>query len=394
MGFWQFGREPDDIEIATRVITAATQNGYTIRGKLTIHFAEPQRQTDADAAADRCAQVAIALLREAQTHERVIGAEAQISTTLFGRYPIDVARARAVEVAALHVVGDPALSDELRRASTGMPASIPQPSIKIPSSQPGRTPRSDPPPLSVGGGPASYANPPGSVGPPLSGQPVSRRRGSTQLRSIQSMLMPPGTPPSGMGAYIAPIVRDSAARLLIGFLRAHDLITLRGVAIDANSAEALATLVPAADAPPGGYEASRATELSRWQATLGADVVTALHRETSAVSAYLARETMLHADISRTLAVAVVEATCATAFPNKVGLFEELDRFPDALSTPTPPWPPCPSPALVSAVAERLSAIADAGDDPVTMAAALTPLVSVIQEDLNVSAMIIKQSSS
>ncbi len=117
MGFWPFGRDPANIELASRIITAATQNGYRVRGKLTLHFMEPQRQSDADHAADRCAALAVAMLREAPDHGRVIGAEAQLSADLTLRYPGDVARARAVELAALHVVGDPTLSDELRRAS-------------------------------------------------------------------------------------------------------------------------------------------------------------------------------------------------------------------------------------------------------------------------------------
>ena len=95
MGFWPFGRDPAEIEIATRVITADTQNGFTVRGKLTIHFAEPQTQADADMAADRCAQITATLLREAPGHDRVIGAETQLSGLLFARYPVDVARARA-----------------------------------------------------------------------------------------------------------------------------------------------------------------------------------------------------------------------------------------------------------------------------------------------------------
>ncbi len=69
MPFWPFGREPAEIEIVTRVITAATQNGVKVRGKLTLHFSEGQRQAVADAAADRCATVAIALLREAPDPE-------------------------------------------------------------------------------------------------------------------------------------------------------------------------------------------------------------------------------------------------------------------------------------------------------------------------------------
>src|SRR5208282_704134 len=72
MGFWPFGRDPADIELVSRVITAAAQNGYRVRGKLTIHFQEPQRQADADAAGDRCATLAIALLRETPDHGSVI----------------------------------------------------------------------------------------------------------------------------------------------------------------------------------------------------------------------------------------------------------------------------------------------------------------------------------
>ena len=116
MGFWPFGRDPANIELVSRIITAATQNGYRVRGKLTIHFNDPQRQTDADEAADRCSAVAVALLREAPDHGRIIGAEAQLSADLTARYPAAAARARAVELAALHVLGDPTLSDELHQS--------------------------------------------------------------------------------------------------------------------------------------------------------------------------------------------------------------------------------------------------------------------------------------
>ena len=285
MGFWPFGRDPADIEIATRVITAATQNGVKVRGKLTIHFGEPQRKEDADAAADRCATVAIALLREAPEHERLIGAETQLNAQLLARYPGSIPPARAVELAALHVVGDPTLSDELRRASSSSslaplsgPASTPQPPRSSPqpgSVQPSATPTPTRPSSSIPA-PLSTASPQpphaGYGGPP-------RRRGSSQIRSIQSLLMPPGTPPSAMGAFVAPTLRDSAARLLIGFLRAHDLITLRRVVVDEGSAEMLANLVPSSDAAPGGYEGSRSGEIARWTQAIGADVVNALHHE-------------------------------------------------------------------------------------------------------------------
>lgn len=434
MGFWPFGRDPAEIEIATRVITAATQNGVKVRGKLTLHFVELQRQAEADAAADRCATVAISLLREAPDHERLIGAEASLSAQILQRYPTEVARARGVELAALHVVGDPALSDELRRASSSAgPTSpilggTPAPSSVRPISQhpsappaaPSSPTRSSPPasghpapvlpgtvtgPSNGPGGRHSSRPPAGAaaagleavhpgvqhlpvqhaVGAPTPAYgmpPVPRRRGASQIRSIQSLLMPPGTPPAAMGAFVAPLVRDSAARLLIGFLRAHDLITLRGVVIDEGSAEVLANLVPISDASPGNYETSRAPEIARWQATLGVEPMAKLLRETSVISVHLAEEAMVRAEVSKTLASAVVEAVCAAAYPDDPAVLTDIERFADL------------QPAeFVATIAHNLTSIAAAGDDPVPMTAALGPLVGMVTEDLNVAAMIIKLSA-
>lgn len=382
MGFWPFGRDPANVEIVSRVITAATQNGYRVRGKLTIHFAEPQRQAEADLAGDRCAAVAVAMLREAPEHSGVIGAEPQLSAELFARYPIDVARARGVELAALHVVGDPALSDELRRASSG---SGTMPAVKLGSQAPpptgrppGREPSSSPPSVR-----------PASVRPPMAAAPSSpgfgappRRRASSQIRSIQSLLMPPGTPPSAMGQFVAPLARDSAARLLIGFLRAHDLIAVRGVSIDEGSAEVLASLVPVSDAPPGGYESSRAGEIARWQATLGQGPMFALQHEVRVVSTYLAREALARVEVMPALADAVVEALVASAFPDEAGVLAELGRFP-ASTTPD----------FVAALSESLTRIAGTTEDPASIASALTPLLAMVKDDLDIAAMIIKQSA-
>jgi hypothetical protein len=391
MPFWPFGRDPADIEIVTRVITAATQNGVKVRGKLTIHFSEAQRQNSADAAADRCATVAIALLREAPEHQRLIGAETQLNAQLLARYPGDIPSARAVELAALHVVGDPTLSDELRRASTSgsvpplPPATQPPPRPMTPSGSGAASVRggtASSPPRSIS--PSSMPAPLSSPLPPHAGYGVPpRRRGSSQIRSIQSLLMPAGTPPSAMGAFVAPTVRDSSARLLIGFLRAHDLITLRRVVIDESSAEMLASVVPISDAPPGGYEASRATEIARWNQAIGADVVTALHHEASVVAVFLARTEIARADVNRALAAAVIDAAIVAAFPGEdEARYADAGRFPDAS---TPPF--------TDAVVHGLTRIAGCGDDPAAMTAALRPLLALIQEDLATSAMIVKISS-
>jgi hypothetical protein len=396
MGFWPFGRDPANIELVSRVITAATKNGYRLRGKLTIHFVEPQRQADADEAGDRCSALAVALLREAPDHGQVIGAEGQLSAELTARYPHEAARARAVELAALHVVGDPALSDELRRASgsgtmpkvSGPPSSMP-PAPGSPGDGATTTARPPAPSTPPGGrAPAAASSYGGAQGAPVSrGAPPSgaappRRRGSSQIRSIQSLLMPPGTSPAAMGQFVAPIVRDSAARLLIGFLRAHDLIGVRRVVLDEGSAEMLATLVPASDAPPGGYEASRAGEIARWQATLGQGPMFSLHHEVRAISVYLAKDALSRVELMPELADAVVESVCAAAFPEEAGLLAEVARLPSPMADD-----------FVSQLAHALIGIAGTGDEPDAIAVALAHLVAAVQEDLSVSAMIIKASS-
>jgi len=194
--------------------------------------------------------------------------------------------------------------------------------------------------------------------------------------------MPPGTSPAAMGQFVGPQVRDSAARVLIGFLRAHDLITVRGVSIDENSAEILANLVPLSDAPPGGYEASRADEIARWQTTLGQGVMFALQRQVKVMSAYLAKDALARAEVMPALSDAVLEAVCAAAFPDEAGLLEEVARFPTAAAA-----------ELIGVLAANLTRLAGTQEDPASMAAALAPLLGMVQEDLNMTAGIIKQSS-
>jgi hypothetical protein len=185
-----------------------------------------------------------------------------------------------------------------------------------------------------------------------------------------------------MGQFIAPTVRDAAARLLIGFLRAHDLIGVRRITVDEDSAELLANLVPASDAPPGGYETSRAGEIARWQVTLGQGPMLALHREVRVQCAYLAKEALVRVEVMPELAEPVIESVCAAAFPEEPGLLAELSRFPAAMPAD-----------FVRQLAATLTRVAGLTDDQVAMVAALAPLLANLQEDLGLSAMIIKASS-
>jgi hypothetical protein len=351
MGFWPFGRDAD-VETASRVITALTKNGLRVRGKLTIHFAEQVTQEAADSAAEECAQVAETLLREAESHESLIGAEPEVSGKLLAQYPMSAAAARSLEVAALHVVGDPALSGALRRASSGSMQAVRPASA---TSSPLPKPSSVPPP------------------------PMPRRRASSQMRAIRITPLPPAATPEQAAAMLAPIAHDAATRLLIGFLRAHDLIGVRSVEMDAASFD---MLIPQSEAAPGGYEASRAEELARWQTTLGAGSLGALRREAHLIACYMAQQAMLRAGVPHETADAVLDQVAAANL-NDADARAELVRFPDHL-------PPDFSADVVSS----LRRIVRGPENPSAMSAALAPLVGQIDEDLIVAARVMKPAVS
>jgi hypothetical protein len=108
----------------------------------------------------------------------------------------------------------------------------------------------------------------------------------------------------------------------------------------------------------------------------------ALHREVRVRTAYLAKEALARAEVMPALADAVIESVCEAAFPEEAGLLAEMSR----LLTPMPA-------DFVRQLAETLSRMAGASDDPTAVASALAPLVATVRDDLDVSAMIIKQSS-
>ncbi len=440
MALWPFGRDPANVEFVSRVVNATTKSGYRLRGKLTIHFAELVRQSAADSAGDRCADLAVALLREAPDQSGMLTLEASLSAQLTEKYPFELARAQSVELAGLHVAGDPALSDELRRPSAITPLSalgitpgsftpLPPPassappppgSIPPPAAMPvlsplpppvaayPRHPSSVPPPPGASSTPpppqvtqsklSSVRPPPGptSVRPPASQYPrppsvmppaaspgtMPPRRRSSQIRSVRALLMPPGTPPSGMGTYVAPLARDSATRLLIGFLRAHDLIAVRGIVIDTLEGDMIAAVVPVSDAAPGGYEASRAAEIARWKAALGDEAVDALFREAKVTCLALFARSLFEVQVMAALALAVVEASATAAFPEIEGATEDLGRFPAASS-----------PEFVAMVAESMTTLAGGREDKASMTTALTPLVQAVRDDMLTAAMIVQQSA-
>ncbi|HTN92066.1 MAG TPA: hypothetical protein VL242_50700 [Sorangium sp.] len=343
MGFWPFGgREPANVETVSQIVTAAAR-GEKIRGKLTLYFKEPQKQATADRAAERCAQVAGDLLRELGEQEPLLGREAELAAAIAARAPRNVPALRAIELASLHVVTErttqarraglaaaPPLVQEAPRAP--QPASsIPPPSGTgwgagaPPASTRGLGLMQGAPPI-VGRNSPSSVPPPKSVrSPPSSGAQRLRGVGASAARGSSPGLI--GSPPTVIAAALAPLLRDTSARLLIGCLRAHDLIIVRRVAIDPGAPEQLAALLPVSEAPPGEFEASRAAELSRWHSALGSPVISQLRTESCTISAQKARMALSTAQIAPGVAGELVDALCRTAFPGLALSSAHIDRY-------------------------------------------------------------------
>ncbi|WP_437924685.1 hypothetical protein WMF37_37520 [Sorangium sp. So ce291] len=346
MGFWPFGgREPANVETVSQIVTADAR-GEKIRGKLTLYFKEPQKQATADRAAERCAQVAGDLLRELGEQEPLLGREAELAAAIAARAPRNVPALRAIELASLHVVTErttqarraglaaapPLVQEAQAPRSVGAPrpaSSIPPPSGTgwgaPPASTRGLGLMHSAPPI-VGRNSPSSVPPPKSVrSPPSSGAQRLRGVGASAARGSSPGLI--GSPPTVIAAALAPLLRDTSARLLIGCLRAHDLIIVRRVAIDPGAPEQLAAFLPVSEAPPGEFEASRAAELSRWHSALGSPVLSQLRTESCTISAQKARMALSTAQIAPGVAGELVDALCRTAFPGLALSSAHIDRY-------------------------------------------------------------------
>lgn len=358
MGLWPFGRDPADVEITSRIITASTRDNVQVRGKLTLHFAEPQTQAAADNAADRCAALMEMVLREHPIHDDVLGSEAEMARKLLDRLPADIAPTRALELAALHIVGDPGSSARRRAAGMAIP-----PSSAVPLSLM--------PPASL-----SIAPP-----PPSAGSTPSRRRSSNRARVMTASLsLPVGASLHAIGAALAPLVRDSAARLLIGFLRIHDLVAVRGVRLENGSPDLQSAVSTILESREGEHEASRAGEIARWQAVLGAEVTEELRHEANITSIYLLDAALIHAEVPQDLALKLLEECCAKAFPDERSPRMEVTRYLGAASI------------FPSALASRVTQILGGMREPSSMIPALVPLLSLVEEDNAVAATLAKHS--
>lgn len=426
MGFWPFGREPADVESASRVVTAQTRDNRRVRAKLTLHFREPQTQADADIAADRCAHLTELVFQEVPGHEHLLGHEEGLVATLLGRLPPGLPALRGLDLAAVHVLGDP--GSNLRRHASTLPppgaigdvrlpmaaplpsaatphppsTAYPPPSVSYPQASagppsagpPSAGPRSAIPPSAI---PPSASYPPGSSSqPPISGghaaAPVSHRPGpasvsprrrsiSSSLRAVTPSIVPPrGSSTTEIGAALSPLLRDAATRLLLGFLRINDLVAVRKVPLDEAATELLAQLLPVSEAPPGEFEASRTLEVARWSGTLGPAVMDALRSEAATLAALLARAALAQVGLIPSIAQEILESLCHTAFPAAEGRLGAAAAV--ALASEE---------ELTAEAAHTMARILghpDAGP----LQAALTPLLSSVADDSMLIAQMAKLS--
>lgn len=358
MGLWPFNRDPADVELASRIITAETGDGAQVRGKLTLHFLEPQTRSAADEAADRYAALMEALLREQRRHDDLLGTEAALVLRLMDRLPGDIVPARSIDLAALHVVGDPG-SLVRKRSSTltsmqAVPATLPPPSTVAPSSA--------------------------AASPSVASSSV-RRRSSSRMRSLMgSLTLPVGSSPQAIGASISVVVGEAAVRLLIGFLRIHDLVNVRGVTLDEGSQDLAVAVAAILEPPQGEPEASRSAEIARWEGALGANVLNMLRREAGVVSASRMLAALIHNEIPQNLALEVMAECCAKAFPGERSLIMELGRYEgDGAS-------------VAAVLSMRIPRILGGGRKPQAMMTTLEPLVESSEEDFSVAATLAKYS--
>lgn len=201
------------------------------------------------------------------------------------------------------------------------------------------------------------------------------------MRAITAdMVMAPGTPPRVMGAALGQIVRDLAARLFIGTLRAYDVL-VRKLPLDDESAETLAALVPQLDARPGHYEASRSAEIARWAIALGEGPLDALRREVNVATAFLAYTSLERNGVPQSAAVEVLEGICAAAFPQSPSPAVELGRYLHAVE-----------PTIVEELAQHAVRALGTDERPADLGAALAPLLATITDDMVMATSVVRRA--
>lgn len=360
MPFWRFKRdkEPADVELVGRVVTATAKDGARLRGKLTVTFDVPQTEAVAEDAGDRCMSVAVQVLAGVEKHEKVMPEDPDMQThvdeliaELRRRLPDGLPHVRSIDLAAIHVVGDMSTSQARTPSWHKLEA------VKT-SGTPSDRPRSSPP-----------------------SSPPTRKPSSSQMFAVTAdRLVPPGASHEIAGKAIAPIVRDAAGRLLVCILRCYDLIFVRELELEEGS-ELLAALVPTSDVGVGKFEESRRGEIERWEGTLGEDTVEALRRESAIVATYLMYQNLLQVEVPTSATVEIIESVGEHGFPNESGILVDMARY---LQT---------AESTGQELSSRIISALELESEPEALESALAPLLAALTDDLGLAAAHVKRSA-
>lgn len=203
----------------------------------------------------------------------------------------------------------------------------------------------------------------------------------SRIRAMSpAMVLPPGSPPQAIGRVLAPFISDCAARILIGFLRAYDLLVLRGLALEEGSAEMLAAVVPVSDAPLGGYEASRTAELTRWQNSFGQATFQRLRRECQVVAIFFAHTSLVHKDIPQNITFEILQEAAPIAFVGETNVLLGMSR-----------WIKLQEQEVLPALCAHLTDLVGHGNAK-ELATALQLLIASVNEDLVLASTLAKDA--
>jgi hypothetical protein len=192
------------------------------------------------------------------------------------------------------------------------------------------------------------------------------------------MLVPPrGSPPAEIAASLAPLLRDTITRLLIGFLRVHDLLIVRQVVLDETATELWAGLLPVSEAPPGEFEGSRAMEIGRWRVALGPEVLGALRAEAGVLGTSLAGIALQRMGIAPAVGAELLEALCRAVAPADGAAPAPAARY---------------TPEVLLPEAARSVARVLGHPDPKPLEAALAPLLGAVSDDMEILSQLAKMA--
>ncbi|MEZ4302994.1 MAG: hypothetical protein R3B70_49175, partial [Polyangiaceae bacterium] len=234
----------------------------------------------------------------------------------------------------------------------------------------------------------SHAGPPSSAalrsGHP-SGAPPSRTSArpppaavAARRRVVASRLhLPNGAGPYEVARGLTPLLRDTAGRILVAFLRTYDLTVIRRVPFDAVEGDILSSLTAPSDGAPGTYTASHSAEIQRWREAFGSAKLDKLQREASLAAAAVAFEALSAEGVPSRAANAVLEGLAGSAFGDP-DMILDVGRY----------LFPAHDTLAIEALA---SMIALAGEDmPPDLEPALEPLFASLREEVTAAALIVR----